>query len=71
MKQLFLGVFVAGMAVIAASGSAVAADSPCKGLDNAACTKAEACGWVKTYKTKKGRVVNAFCRKKSTPKPKA
>ncbi|MDZ4790662.1 MAG: hypothetical protein SGJ17_05550 [Hyphomicrobiales bacterium] len=50
---------------------AFAADSPCKGLENAACTKSPACGWVKSYTTKKGKTIEAFCRKKSTPKPKA
>lgn len=41
--------------------------SPCKGLDNAACTaKAAECLWIKETKMKNGKMRKAYCRKKST-----
>ncbi len=67
-------VIIAGAAffVFAATWANAATEpSPCKGLDNAGCTKVAACGWVKSFKTKKGKVINAYCRKKPTPKAKA
>jgi hypothetical protein len=43
-----------------------AAPSPCKGLDNAACTAKAECSWVKETKMKNGKMRKAYCRKKST-----
>ena len=45
-----------------------AAEIVCKGLANAACTGNTACSWVKPYKTKKGKEVAGFCRKKTSKK---
>ncbi|MDX2265361.1 MAG: hypothetical protein NW215_10360 [Hyphomicrobiales bacterium] len=56
---LTLAVFVAA--------PAQAADSPCRGLENAACLKLSGCAWRNGYKTKKGVAVRAHCRKQSTP----
>jgi hypothetical protein len=47
------------------AGASLAAESPCKGLDNAACAQNAVCSWVKSYKTKAGHDVKAFCRKKN------
>ena len=58
-----------------AKAPAVGAKAPapvnaCKGLAEADCGgKAEACSWIKAYKTKAGKQVAGYC--KSKPKPKA
>jgi len=50
------------------------APSPCKGLDNAACTANAECRWYKEARLKSGKTRKAHCRKKPTrsakPKPK-
>jgi len=50
-----------------------AAESACKGLANNACSGNSACSWVKAYKTKKGKEIAGFCRKKAahSTKPKS
>lgn len=55
-------------AALMSAGQANAA-SQCKGLDNGACTKNNACGWVDGYERKDGRKVKSFCR--TTNKTKA
>lgn len=41
------------------------AASPCKGLDEAACTKSgETCSWIAATTRKDGKAVKAYCRKK-------
>jgi len=47
------------------------AASACKGLDNAACDDAAACGWVNGYERKDGRTVKSFCRTNAKTKTKA
>ena len=66
-------ILISAIAVGLASGvsSAQAADSPCKGLANAACTGNGACSWVNPYKTKKGKQIAGFCRKKAVHNTKA
>jgi hypothetical protein len=41
-----------------------AADAACKGLATEACSGNGSCSWVKPYKTKKGKEIAGFCRKK-------
>lgn len=47
------------------------AASKCKGLENAACNSAAACGWVNQYERKDGRTVKGFCRTSTRGKAKA
>lgn len=54
--------FVVGMA------AAQAETSPCKGLTETACGTNNVCTWVKGHKTKKGKEVAAYCRKKPEKK---
>jgi hypothetical protein len=44
--------------------------SPCKGLDNAACTANTLCTWYKEAKLKDGHTRKAHCQKKPTHAPK-
>jgi len=37
----------------------------CKGLSQNKCESASDCTWVKSYKTKTGKTVSAYCRAKS------
>ncbi len=53
------------IAFASAAQSATTTASPCKGLDQTACTANANCSWIKSYTTKKGHTVNAFCRKKT------
>jgi hypothetical protein len=50
---------------------AAATPSPCKGLDEAACTANTECKWYKEAKLKDGKTRKAHCQKKPTPKKKA
>ncbi len=43
------------------------AASACKGLQQDACSSDNSCSWVKSYSTKSGKTINAYCRNKSTP----
>jgi len=54
-----------GMAV-GLAGSALAADSPCKGFSKSECAAKDACSWVEGYTTKKGVKVDPYCRAKSS-----
>ena len=50
--------------------SSVNAASPCKGMDENSCkTSNNQCSWIKSYETKSGNKVQAYCRTK--PKKKA
>ncbi|MEE9356718.1 MAG: hypothetical protein V3U75_14100 [Methylococcaceae bacterium] len=40
------------------------AASICKGFSKSKCGATTQCGWVKSYKTKRGTTVEAFCRGK-------
>lgn len=69
-------VLLVALLVLAMSGGAPflnAAESACKGLANDACSKNTVCSWVDPYKTKKGKEISGFCRKKAVRKsePKA
>jgi hypothetical protein len=48
------------------AGSALAADSSCKGVSKSECESKGACVWVDGYTTKKGTKVSAYCRVKSS-----
>jgi hypothetical protein len=65
--KMLTGALVVGGAVVAASVSSQAAESPCKRLGQEPC-QAQGCSWVKSYKTTKGKDVAAFCRKKADRK---
>lgn len=45
------------------------AASLCHGLDVKACGAQVGCSWINSYKTKKGKTINAYCRKKSVKSP--
>jgi hypothetical protein len=66
MRIVYSFFLAAIVAVAALSGAQPlqAAESACKGLVSDACAKNEACSWVDAYKTKKGKQIAAFCRKK-------
>jgi len=50
-----------------ATTKTTAAPSPCKGLEEAACTANTACSWHKEGKSKKGTAIAAHCQKKPAP----
>jgi hypothetical protein len=53
------------IAVFVMGGDLKAAEtSNCKGVDQSACQANDTCSWVRAYKTKSGKQVSAFCRKK-------
>ena len=63
---------LAGMAVgLAATPSLQAAETACKGLATDACSGNTGCSWVKPHKTKKGKDIAGFCRKKASRQPTA
>lgn len=45
-------------------GSSLSA-ATCKGMSKSKCESSSDCSWVKSYKTKTGKSVNAYCRTKS------
>lgn len=57
-------------AVLLALGtqSALAADSPCKGLEKPKCESKDQCTWVGSYKRKDGVQVDGYCRSKGKRK---
>jgi hypothetical protein len=55
-------------AALIAVPPAEAAETQCKGLKSEACSSNSGCSWVKPYKTKAGRDVAGFCRKKAGKK---
>lgn len=59
--------FVATMAALPVSQPVLAA-SQCKGLDLKACDTSASCSWIKSYQTKKGKIINAYCRTKPVKK---
>ncbi|MEN8168082.1 MAG: chromosome partitioning protein ParB [Pseudomonadota bacterium] len=66
MKGLILKVLPAVMVIALALFHPVAqAEGKCKGLSKSACSTNSSCSWVKSYKTKAGKNVAAYCRVKS------
>lgn len=57
----------AAFTMLPLSNSASAA-SLCSGLDNKACGIESSCSWINSYKTKKGKTINAYCRTKPVKK---
>ncbi len=43
------------------------AASACKGLQQDACSSDNSCSWIKSYSTKSGKTIKAYCRNKSKP----
>jgi len=39
----------------------------CKGLQQDACSSDNSCSWIKSYSTKTGKTIKAYCRNKSKP----
>ena len=39
----------------------------CKGLQQDACSSENSCSWIKSYTTKNGKTISAYCRNKSKP----
>lgn len=60
-----LGLVGLGLAATVASAQATKSASPCKGLEQKACTANAACSWVRATTRKDGRKVRAYCRIKS------
>lgn len=50
------------------ASSAVSAASPCKGMQESACTADSACTWVNGYTRKDGRAVSSHCKLKGGKK---
>ncbi len=44
------------------------AEGQCKGLSKSACSADSACSWIKSYVTKNGKKVDAYCRVKAGKK---
>jgi hypothetical protein len=70
MKQLnlrfaLISLAPAALCGVLAAGPAAAADSACKGLDQAKCAAAADCGWTSEYTRKDGKTVSGYCRKGS------
>ena len=63
--RMFGNIALLGLAA-ALSGSALAADSACKGYSKSECGSRESCSWVEGYTTKKGVKVDSYCRAKSS-----
>ena len=57
----------AAFTVLPLSQSASAA-SQCKGLEIKACGAESGFSWINSYKTKKGKTINAYCRTKPVKK---
>ena len=62
--RMFGNIALFGLAV-GLAGSALAADSACKGVSKSQCVSKDSCSWVEGYTTKKGVKVSAYCRAKS------
>lgn len=43
------------------------AASTCKGLQQDACSRDNSCSWIKSYSTKSGKTIKAYCRNKPEP----
>jgi len=39
----------------------------CKGLQKDVCSSETSCSWIKSYTTKSGKTISAYCRNKSKP----
>lgn len=52
------------MVVLAVSGASAAQLSECKGLEQQKCLSETRCSWVRSYTTRRGTKVKAFCRRK-------
>ncbi len=57
-------VVAVGAIALGQIGISRAAESECKGLEQAACENKGSCSWVRSYKTSNGTEVSAFCRRK-------
>lgn len=70
-KLGLLAVVATGLFASSSLHAAAKAPSQCKGLESAACSAAESCGWVEGYQRKDGRKVSSFCRTTARSKSKA
>ncbi|MCG8066693.1 MAG: chromosome partitioning protein ParB [Candidatus Thiodiazotropha taylori] len=64
-RGVFLSAVVACLVLFHPTASAAKA---CKGMSKSACSGNDNCSWVKSYTTKTGAKVNAYCRTKSGKK---
>jgi len=62
-KLNFVFLFGLLFSLLLFTGSATA--KACKGMSKSACTSSSSCTYVKSYKTKKGVKVDAYCRNKA------
>jgi hypothetical protein len=68
----FLAGVTLNIAVFVMGGDLKAAETNiCKGVEQTACQANDTCSWVRSYKTKSGTQVSAFCRKKPGKKASA
>lgn len=68
---MWLGVCAIAAGPFFVPGASAEAQSPCKGLQQSACDADASCSWVKSFVTKAGRQVDAYCRKKPVRKASA
>jgi len=61
----------AALCGVLVSAPAGAADSACKGLEEAKCAAMDGCAWTKEYTRKDGKTVAGHCKKASVPGAKA
>ncbi|MCG7901536.1 hypothetical protein A3194_13080 [Candidatus Thiodiazotropha endoloripes] len=64
-RGVFLSAVIACLILFHPTASAAKA---CKGMSKSACSSNANCSWVKSYTTKTGAKVNAYCRTKSGKK---
>ena len=57
----------AALCGVLVSAPAGAANSACKGLEEAKCAAMDGCGWTKEYTRKDGKTVAGYCKKASVP----
>ena len=55
-------VLVLAVSAMLAFSSLSLAGAGCKGLQEDACNGVKSCSWIKSYTTKKGKTINAYCR---------
>jgi outer membrane biosynthesis protein TonB len=65
LRGAFLSALITCLALFHPAATAAKA---CKGLSKSSCSSNTNCSWVKSYTTKTGAKVNAYCRTKSGKK---
>ena len=63
LKQFF-GFLILALSLGGLLGATSVQAAQCKGLSQSKCEGAAECSWVKSYKSKSGNTVDAYCRSK-------